>query len=166
VVRALHTQVFLPFGVGEGRGFPPSSFSLDRCKQGLIGLIRRCSKETAAEPLHYRRAAPELCPNSVGLRFQRSRAFQAICRTFQRHLQRFAPTPASIGIPISGRNPQRPYGLTQPHYILLEPRHLCRPIGVRHIAVPAFRSFELSGAPGVTSGLEDIFFLDSGVSRP
>jgi hypothetical protein len=42
----------------------------------------------------------------------------------------FAPTPASIGISISRRDTQRPYGLIRPHHICSEPRHLCRPIGV------------------------------------
>jgi hypothetical protein len=47
-----------------------------------------------------------------------------------------------------------------------EPRHLCRFIGVRHVAIPAFRSSELSGTPGVTSCFEDILLLDGGVPRP
>jgi hypothetical protein len=35
----------------------------------------------------------------------------------------FTPTPASIRIPISRRNRQRPYGLVRPHYVFSEPRH-------------------------------------------
>ena len=75
----------------------------------------------------------------------------------------FAPTPASIGVPISSRDAQHPYGLIRLHHICSEPRHFCRPIRVRYVAIPAFRSPELSGAPGVTSGLEDTLLLNSGI---
>src|SRR5712671_6073764 len=67
--------------------------------------------------------------------------------------QPFSPTPASIRIPISRHDAQRPYSLIRSHHICSEPRHLCRLLGVRDIAIPAFRSPELSGAPSVTAGL-------------
>ena len=76
------------------------------------------------------------------------------------------PSPASIRIPISGRDPQRPYGLIRPHNVYPEPIRLCRLFRVRDIPIPAFRSPELSGAPGVTSGLQVILLLDGGISRP
>jgi len=78
----------------------------------------------------------------------------------------FAPRPASIGISISRRDAQSPYGLIRPHHICSEPGHLRRLIRVLHIAIPAFRSPELSGAPGVTARLKDILLLYRGVPRP
>src|SRR5205085_1015952 len=71
-----------------------------------------------------------------------------------------------IRVPISLRDAQRPYCLIRPDHIWSEPRHLRRFICVRHIAVPASRSPKLSGAPGVPSGLQDIFLLDGGIPRP
>jgi hypothetical protein len=63
-------------------------------------------------------------------------------RSEERHM---GPRTQSIGIPISRRDPQPPHGLIRPHHISSEPRHFCRFIGVRHIAIPAFRSPKLSG---------------------
>jgi hypothetical protein len=51
--------------------------------------------------------------------------------------------------------PERRYALREmvrPHDVFSKPRHRRRLIRVRHIAIPAFRSRELSWAPGVTSG--------------
>jgi hypothetical protein len=80
--------------------------------------------------------------------------------------QRFAPAPASVGIPISRCYAQRPYCLIRPHDICSKPRNFCRPIGVRHVSTPAPRSPGLSGAPGVISGLQHVLLLDGGVPRP
>jgi hypothetical protein len=91
--------------------------------------------------------------NYVQLHYTAPAPCRAISSTFQRDIQGFAPTPASIGIPISGCNAQCPYSLIRSHYVAPEPRHLCCFIRIRYIAIPAFRSPELSGAPGVTSGL-------------
>src|SRR5215469_4526342 len=73
----------------------------------------------------------------------------AIPRGSPQHQHRF-------GVPLSGRDPQRPDGLIRPHHILSEPRHLRRLIGIGHIAIPRFRSPTLSRAPRIISGLEDI----------
>src|SRR5438132_5869578 len=80
--------------------------------------------------------------------------------------QWFSPDPASVRISVSGGNAQRPNGLIRPHHVCSKPLNLRRLIGVRHIAIPAFRSPELSGAPGITSRLEDILLLNGGVPSP
>jgi hypothetical protein len=79
---------------------------------------------------------------------------------------KFAPAPAPIRISILRRDPQRPYSLIRPHHVCSEPRHFCLLVGVHHIAIPAFRSPELSRAPGITSCLENILLLNGGVPRP
>jgi hypothetical protein len=61
---------------------------------------------------------------------------------------------------------QRPYGLIRPHHVFSEPSRLRRLVGVRHVPIPALWSPELSGAPGVTSGLENILLLNDGIPRP
>ena len=105
---------------------------------------------------------PSACSGSIGDRYRPQRQ----ARHNRSYLFAFFPTPASVGVPISRRDAQRPYGLIQPHRICAKPRHLFRFIGIRDIAIPAFGSPKLSGAPGVTSGLEDILLLNGGVPCP
>jgi hypothetical protein len=93
-------------------------------------------------------------------------ASSAVGRAFIAIPRRSPPAPASVGIPIPCRDTKRPYGLIRPHHICSKPRHLCRFICVRHVAIPAFWSPELSGAPEVTSRLQGILFLNRGIPRP
>src|SRR6266404_8485783 len=83
-----------------------------------------------------------------------------------RFRQWITPIPASIRVSVSGGNAQRPYALICSHHVCSEPYDLRRLIGVRHIAIPAPRSSELSWTPGVTSGLQHVLLLNGGVSRP
>jgi hypothetical protein len=129
------------------------------------GLIRGGSKETAAGPPHKRIVPPVRKTMSDRIAFAPAPS-GATGSAFRRNIQRFAPRPASIGIPIPRRNAQRPYSLIRPHHICSEPRHLCRLIRVLHIAIPAFWSPKLSGTPGVASGFENILFLNGSIPCP
>jgi hypothetical protein len=99
-------------------------------------------------------------PNYVWLHYTVPAPSMAIGSALQCDTERFSPTPALIGIPIPRRDAQCPYDLILPHHVFLQPSHLCRLIGVRHVPIPALWSPELSGAPGVTSGLEDILLFE------
>src|SRR5437660_1315860 len=120
----------------------------------------RCVVATQA----YRPALPE--QHYVWRHYTVPAPSRAIGSAFRSDIQPFTPRPASIGIPISRRNAQAPYGLTRTHNVRSEPQHLCRPIRVRYIAILTFRSPALSWAPGITSGLEGILLLDRGIPRP
>jgi hypothetical protein len=117
------------------------------------------------KPLRSRYTSVSLCP---------SRTTSGVITPFQRlperstahSNERFAPTPTSIRISMSGRDAQRPYGLIRSHDVCAEPQHLCRFIGVRHVAIPAPWLSELSGAPGITLRLHHVLLLDGGVSCP
>jgi ubiquinone/menaquinone biosynthesis C-methylase UbiE len=107
----------------------------------IIPLLPR----TTVEPLHELIILSRL--NYVGRHCAAPAAFRAIHSAFHCDTERFAPSPASIRVPISRADAQRPYGLLRSHRILSEPNRLCRLIGVRDISITAFRSPELSGAP-------------------
>src|SRR6516162_9824545 len=105
-------------------------------------------------------------PNYVGPHCAAPAPSRAISSAVHRDSQRFTPRPASIRVPISRGDAQRPYRLIRPHHVCPEPNRFRRFIGIGHIAIPAFRSPNVSWAPGVTSGLQDVLLLDGGIRRP
>src|SRR6516225_5237168 len=78
----------------------------------------------------------------------------------------FAPPPTPIRVPIQCREAQRPNGLIRPHYVCSQPSYLCPLVGVRHVPILATWSAELTSAPGVTSGLQDVLLLNASVPGP
>jgi quinol monooxygenase YgiN len=150
--------------------------------RALEKLAAKALRDRIAQPLpkyvrlHYLAPSPSRAMGSAlsdamssGSPQPQHRSESALRSEWQRiplHIQRFAPAPAPIRVPISCRDAQRPYRSTRPHHICVEPSRLCGLIGVRDITIPAFRSPKLAWAPGVTSGLEEIFLLDGGISRP
>src|SRR5215472_3138161 len=139
-----------------------------RCEQfgqpATFGLYRSGLRKEpcGAATEEYRRAPPEPRLPSIC----RSSALRSDPQANAIRYSDVHPSRSTIGVPVLRRDLQRPYDLTRTPSHCSEPSDLCDLIGVRHIAVPAFRSPELSRAPRVTSGLEDILFLDRSAPHP
>jgi len=83
-------------------------------------------------------------PNYVGPQCAAPAPSRAISSAFKCDTQTFTPAPASIGIPVLRRDPQRPHCLIRPHHSCAEPSRLC---GL--IATSRYQHFGLPNSPAL-----------------